>query len=57
MEELGVLEGKDTNEADAKVNTAHVQKYYTWMQFTLCHFNCIRQKKGKYSRRKVWSKV
>lgn len=45
MEELVVLEGKDTNEADAKVNTAHVQKYYTWTQFTLRHFNCIRKKR------------
>lgn len=34
MEELGVLVGKDTNEADAKLNTAHVQKCYTWTQGT-----------------------
>lgn len=34
MEELVVLVGKDTNEADAKLNTAHVQKCYTWTQGT-----------------------
>lgn len=35
MEELGVLVGKDKNEADAKLNTAQVQKCYTWTQGTL----------------------
>lgn len=29
MEELGVLERKDTNEADAKVNTEHTEMLHT----------------------------
>lgn len=33
-EELGVLVGKDTNVADAKLNTAHVQRCYTWTKGT-----------------------
>lgn len=59
MEELGVLVGKDTNKVDAKLNTAHVQKCYTWTQGTLQLMPFLiplGEKKRKYCRWKVWSK-
>lgn len=44
MEELGVLERKDTNKADAKVtyrNATHGRR----VPRSLRHFNCIRKKR------------
>lgn len=61
VEGLGVLVGKDATKADAKLNTAHVQKCYTWTQSTsqLMPFLIpFGEKKRKKDRRwKVWSEV
>lgn len=61
MEELGGLVGKDTNEADAKLNTAHVQKCYTWTQGTSQLMPFLIPLENKKSEKidcrwKVWSK-
>lgn len=61
MEGLGVLVGKDTTEADAKLNTARLQKCYTWTQSTSQLMPFLipleRKEEKKYCRWKVWSKA